>query len=111
MKITIVGSGYVGMSMALVLRQSTNVTILDIDANRVSLINNNLSPINETDIEKEIKTKTFSLRATLDIEDAYNDADFIVIATPTDYDADKNFFDTSTVEGVIKDILKLNKKI
>tara|TARA_X000000368_G_C23009008_1_gene702624 strand:- start:400 stop:1566 length:1167 start_codon:yes stop_codon:yes gene_type:complete len=110
MKITIVGSGYVGMSMALVLRQSTNVTILDIDANRVSLINNNLSPINEPDIEKEMKTKTFSLRATLDIEDAYNDADFIVIATPTDYDADKNFFDTSTVEGVIKDILKLNKK-
>ncbi len=110
MKITIVGSGYVGMSMALVLRQSTNVTILDIDANRVSMINNNLSPINEPDIEKEMKTKTFSLRATLDIEDAYNDADFIVIATPTDYDADKNFFDTSTVEGVIKDILKLNKK-
>ena len=110
MKITIVGSGYVGMSMALVLRQSTNVTILDIDANRVSLINNNLSPINEPDIEKEMKTKTFSLKATLDIEDAYNDADFIVIATPTDYDADKNFFDTSTVEGVIKDILKLNKK-
>ena len=110
MKITIVGSGYVGMSMALVLGQSTNVTVLDIDANRVSLINNNLSPINEPDIEKEMKTKTFSLRATLDIEDAYKEVDFIVIATPTDYDVDKNFFDTSTVEGVIKDILKLNKK-
>ncbi len=110
MRITVVGSGYVGMSMALVLGQSNDVTIFDIDTKRVSLINKNLSPINEPDIEKELKTKSFSLKATLNKEEAYIDAEIIIIATPTDYDTNLNFFDTSTVESVIKDILQINKK-
>lgn len=110
MRITVVGSGYVGMSMALVLGQSNDVTIFDIDTKRVSLINKNLSPINEPDIEKELKTKSFSLKATLNKEEAYIDAQIIIIATPTDYDTNLNFFDTSTVESVIKDILQINKK-
>tara|TARA_B100001093_G_C26761581_1_gene985966 strand:- start:290 stop:1456 length:1167 start_codon:yes stop_codon:yes gene_type:complete len=109
MKFTVVGSGYVGMSMALLIGQSNEVTILDINHDRVSLINKKISPIKDKDFEEFIDRKDIKLNATLNKELAYNEKDFIIIATPTDYDSDLNFFDTSTVEGVISDILEFNK--
>lgn len=109
-KITVVGTGYVGMSMAVLLSQQNDVIALDIDARRVDLINQGKSTLADEEIEQYLIKKDLSLTATLDIKDAYSSADFIVIATPTDYDPETNFFDTSSVEAVIRDVLEQNQK-
>jgi UDPglucose 6-dehydrogenase len=107
-KITIVGSGYVGMSLAVLLAQHNDVTILDIDATRVETVNNKKSTVADADIETFLAHKELSLTATLDKHVAYKDAGFVVVATPTNYDPHTNRFDTSSVDSVIKDALKLN---
>jgi UDPglucose 6-dehydrogenase len=108
MKITVVGTGYVGMSMAVLLSQKNDVIALDIDAGRVANINAKQSTIDDDLIQTYLNEKSLSLKATLDKQEAYLDAEFIVIATPTDYDPDKNFFNTSSVESVISDALSIN---
>ena len=104
-KITVVGTGYVGMSMAVLLAQHNDVIALDIDAARVELINQGKSTVVDAEIEQYLDHKGLSLKATLDSQEAYRDAEFIVIATPTDYDPETNYFDTSSVEAVIGDVL------
>ena len=108
MKITVIGTGYVGMSMAVLLSQKNDVVALDIDAERVARINNKQSTIDDDLIQSFLTNKTLSLTSTLDKQEAYLDADFIVVATPTDYDPEKNFFNTSSVESVISDALAIN---
>lgn len=110
MKITVVGTGYVGMSIATLLAQHNEVTAVDILPEKIEKINNRLSPIQDEYIERYLAEKRLNLRATLDAKSAYEKADFIVIATPTNYDSEKNFFDTSAVEVVIKEVLKVNPK-
>jgi len=107
-KITIVGSGYVGMSLAVLLAQQNEVTVLDIDQSRVEKINNYQSTISDHEIETFIAEKSLSLTATTDKYKAYNQADFIVVATPTDYDESNNQFDTSSVDSVVSDALTMN---
>ena len=107
-KITIVGSGYVGMSLAVLLAQHNKVTILDIDSSRVEKINQNQSTISDSEIDNYISEKSLSLTATNDKNKAYDEADFIVVATPTDYDESNNKFDTSSVDSVVSDALGLN---
>ena len=107
-KITVVGSGYVGMSLSVLLAQHNDVTVLDIDATRVDKINNRQSTVVDTDIESFLAQKSLSLSATLDQQAAYDGANFIVVATPTNYDTDTNRFDTSSVDTVVEDALKLN---
>lgn len=107
MKITIAGAGYVGLSNAILLSQHHEVTVLDIHADKVAMLNNKISPIIDPDIEKYLTTKPLYLAATTDSIEAYREADIVVIATPTDYDAEKNSFNTSTVEAVIKDVLNV----
>ena len=106
--ITVVGTGYVGMSMAVLLAQHNDVTGLDIDASRVNLINQGKSTVVDAEIEHFLAEKDLSLRATLDKKEAYKDPDFVVVATPTDYDPETNYFDTSSVEAVIGDVLAHN---
>lgn len=108
MKITVVGTGYVGLSNAVLLSQSNNVIALDIVEKRVDLINQKKSPIKDNEIEEYLSNKKLSLEATLDKEKAYKNADYIIIATPTDYDTKLDFFDTSTVDSTIADINKFN---
>ena len=108
-KITIVGSGYVGMSLGVLLAQKNNVVILDIDEARVDKINKNLSTVADPDIEDYLEKKELSLSATCDKNSAYNGASFIIVATPTNYDSKINKFDTSSVDKVVSDALKLNK--
>ena len=108
-KITVVGTGYVGMSMAVLLAQYNEVTALDIDAFRVELINYGKSTVVDAEIEHYLAEKKLSLRATLDRTDAYSDPSFVVVATPTDYDPETNYFDTSSVETVIADVLAHNE--
>ena len=103
-----VGSGFVGMSLSVLLAQHNDVTVLDIDAARIGKINNNQSTIADTEIELFLAEKSLSLAATLDKQEAYEGASFIVVATPTDYDSDTNCFDTSSVDTVVEDALKLN---
>ncbi|MBR3677630.1 MAG: nucleotide sugar dehydrogenase [Alistipes sp.] len=110
MKITVVGTGYVGMSIATLLAQHNEVTAVDILPEKIEKINNRLSPIQDEYIERYLAEKRLNLRATLDAKSAYEKADFIVIATPTNYDSEKNFFDTSAVEVVIKEVLEVNPK-
>lgn len=107
-KITVVGSGYVGMSLSVLLAQYNDVTVLDVDAERVGRINNKQSTVADADIEVYLAKKELSLTATLDKKAAYEDASFIVVATPTNYDSDTNRFDTSSVDSVVEDALKLN---
>ena len=107
-KITVVGSGYVGMSLSVLLAQHNDVTVLDIDAERVNKINNKQSTVADTEIELFLAEKSLSLSATLDKQDAYKGACFIVVATPTNYDTDTNRFDTSSVDAVVEDALSLN---
>ena len=107
-KITIVGSGYVGMSLAVLLAQQNKVTVLDIDQSRVEKINNNQSTISDHEIETFISEKSLFLTATTNTKKAYEEADFIVVATPTDYDESNNQFDTSSVDSVVSDALTLN---
>ena len=108
MKIAVAGTGYVGLSLAVLLAQHNEVTAVDIVPEKVDLINNKKSPIQDDYIEKYLAEKELNLTATLDAESAYKDADFVIIATPTNYDSKKNFFDTSAVESVIELVLKYN---
>ena len=101
-KIAVAGTGYVGLSIATLLSQHHQVTAVDIVPEKVKLINEKKSPIQDEYIEKYLAEKELNLAATLDAESAYKDADFVVIAAPTNYDSKKNFFDTSAVEDVIE---------
>ena len=108
MKIAVAGTGYVGLSIATLLSQHHEVTAVDIVPEKVEKINKRISPIQDEYIEKYLKEKELNLTATLDAELAYKDADFVVIAAPTNYDSKKNFFDTSAVEAVIKLVIEYN---
>lgn len=108
MKIAVAGTGYVGLSIATLLSQNHEVMAVDIIPEKVKKINKRISPIQDEYIEKYLKEKELNLTATLDAESAYKDADFVVIAAPTNYDSKKNFFDTSAVEAVIKLVIEYN---
>ena len=108
MKISVAGTGYVGLSIATLLAQHNDVTCVDVVPERVDLVNNKKSPIQDDYIEEYLANKPLSIRATLDQEAGYRDAKFVVIAAPTNYDSQKNFFDTSAVEAVIDAVLKVN---
>ena len=108
LKIAVAGTGYVGLSIATLLAQHHHVTAVDIIPEKVELINNKKSPIQDEYIEKYLAEKELDLTATLDAKEAYSDADFVVIAAPTNYDSKKNFFDTSAVEAVIKLVIEYN---
>lgn len=108
LKIAVAGTGYVGLSIATLLSQHHQVTAVDIIPEKVELINNKKSPIQDDYIEKYLEEKKLNLTATLDAEEAYKDADFVVIAAQTNYDSKKNFFDTSAVEAVIKLVIEYN---
>ena len=108
LKIAVAGTGYVGISIATLLSQHHHVTAVDIIPEKVELINNKKSPIQDDYIEKYLAEKELDLTATLDAKEAYSDADFVVIAAPTNYDSKKNFFDTSAVEAVIKLVIEYN---
>lgn len=108
MKIAVAGTGYVGLSIATLLSQHNEVVAVDIIPEKVEMINSRQSPIQDEYIEKYLAEKDLNLTATLDAETAYKDADFVVIATPTNYDSQKNFFDTSAVESVIRVVMKCN---
>jgi len=110
MKIAVAGTGYVGLSLAVLLSQNNSVKAVDIIPEKVEMINNKISPIKDKEIEDFLKTKTLDLTATLDAEDAYKDAELIIIATPTNYDPEINFFDTSSVEAVIEKVKEVNPK-
>ncbi len=110
MKIAVAGTGYVGMSIATLLAQHNEVVAVDVVPEKVEKINRRISPIQDEYIEKYLSEKELNLRATLDAKSAYKDADFVVIAAPTNYDSDRNFFDTSAVETVIKVVAEVNPK-
>lgn len=110
MKITVVGIGYVGLSNAILLAQNNTVYALDVNKEKVDLVNKRISPIQDKEIEEYLKTKPLDLTATTDEKTAYEKSDFIVIAAPTNYDSEKNFFDTSVVESVINQVIKINPK-
>ena len=109
-KITVVGSGYVGLSLAVLLAQHNDVTVLDIDGSQVDKVNSKQSTVVDNEIESFLTKKELSLFATLDKQIAYKDASFIVVATPTNYDPDTNRFDTSSVDSVVDDALSINTK-
>lgn len=109
MKIAVAGTGYVGLSIATLLSQHHEVMAVDIIEEKVNMINDRKSPIQDNEIEDFLSTKNLNLKATLDAKSAYKDADFVVIAAPTNYDSKKNFFDTSAVENVIELVLSVNK--
>jgi len=108
MKITVVGTGYVGLSNAILLSQHNEVVALDVIAEKIEMLNRKQSPICDNEIEDYLKNKPLNLRATLDKTDAYKGADYILIATPTDYNAETNNFDTSSLESVIQDVISIN---
>ena len=109
MKIAVAGTGYVGMSLAVLLAQQNQVTAVDIVPEKVELINGRKSPIQDDYIERYLSEKKLNLTATLDGDAAYRDADFVIVAAPTNYDSKKNFFDTSAVEAVIRQVMAVNK--
>ena len=108
MKIAVAGTGYVGLSMATLLAQNHTVTAVDILPQKVEMINRRQSPIQDREIEQFFAEKELELTATLDAEAAYADADFVVIAAPTNYDSERNYFDTSAVETVIRTVMAVN---
>ena len=110
MKIAVAGTGYVGLSIAILLSQHHEVIALDVVKEKVDMINNRISPIKDEKIEEYLKTKDLDLKATLDKEVAFNNAKFVIISTPTNYDSEKNYFDTSSVEETIESVLKINSK-
>ena len=108
MKITVAGTGYVGLSLAVLLAQKNEVTALDVIPEKVEMINNKKSPIKDEYIEKYLKEKELNLKATIDYKEALKDADFVIISTPTNYDEKTNYFDTSSVEDIIKKVKEIN---
>ena len=110
MKIVVVGSGYVGTSLAVLLAQNYEVNILDISQKKVDMLNSKYSPIDDDQIEEFLATKKLNLTATLDKFSAYKNTDFVIIATPTDYDSLSNKFNTESVEMVIQDVISINPK-
>ena len=108
MKIAVAGTGYVGLSIATLLSQNNEVVALDILKEKVDLINKRISPINDKEIEEFFKNRKLNLRATLDYKDAFKDANYIIISTPTNYDDVENYFDTSSVEDIIKKVISMN---
>lgn len=110
MKIAVAGTGYVGLSLGTLLSQNNEVIALDIIPDKVEKINNKISPIKDEYIEKFFKEKKLNLRATLDYKEAFREADFVIISTPTNYDEEKNYFDTSSVEDIIEKVISMNDK-
>ena len=108
MNVTVVGIGYVGLAMAVLLSQRHHVTAVDIDAERVDKLSRRQAPIQDADIEAYLSSRDLDLVATLDAAAAYRQADWVVISTPTNYDPHRNYFDTSSVEGVIEAVLAVN---
>ncbi len=108
MKIAIAGTGYVGLSLAVLLSQKNEVVALDIISEKVDMINKRISPIKDNEIENFFKTKNLKLKATLDYKEAFNGAKFVIISTPTNYDPKMNYFDTSSVEDIIKKVKSMN---
>ena len=108
MKIAVAGTGYVFLSLAVLLAQNNEVVALDIIQEKVDQINKGLSPISDPEIEEYLTKNTLNLKATTNKEEAYMGADFVIIGTPTDYDPETNYFNTRTVEAVIKDVMAIN---
>lgn len=111
MKIVVVGTGYVGLANAVLLSQNHQVTAVDISEEKVNLINKGISPIVDNDIEEYLSEKKLNLTAVVDGREAYKSADLVIVATPTDYDVNTNYFDTSSVEAVVEEVIKINPKV